>query len=300
MHPNIEGYNERVKRGEIFFVIVDGLDGSGKGELTRCLSEYYQLNNMNVVSIDYPKYTSYWGRVLRYLLDVDDLGLDIATRMAVYALNRLESLDKIMLEVGKLEGEVILIFDRFATSNILTMSYYYANGVLKDIDNEGEILEYLKSHLSEIEDYIKLIFEIDSDFIQFLSVNGISVCIPRISPEVSLQRIKNDKTRKGSDLYEKPKIQVIADFLYQIASQNNLGNLKILEQDNRDPQSIAKDIVDLYGYRRGEVGNPKLVQINLDKDNRFSDDIQNAMNNLLAKYPLLTKAFEFVEKDTEP
>ncbi|KXK07205.1 MAG: Thymidylate kinase [Microgenomates bacterium OLB22] len=126
-----ETYKRLAGEGHLFTAALDGLDGSGKGSCTDTLAQKIAEQGYNVLKIDYPQYETAWGRFLTHLLRESDEGLDIEQRMAVYAANRLETVIPIWRYVERLakknELPIHLLFDRYVTSNILTLAYYHAS-----------------------------------------------------------------------------------------------------------------------------------------------------------------------------
>lgn len=265
---------------------VDGLDGAGKGEITEAMAQIYLENGRNVLLVDYPQYQTPWGKILKKLLAEGGGDLSVWERMAIYALNRLESVDLVLAETSQIEGELTIVFDRYATSNIITAAYYLANGSLGGFTSK-EIEEYLESSSDEVQLYINEIFEIDSEFINLLNLEGTKVCVPRVSPEISLARLKGDSSREQLDTYEKSDVQITADYLYAVASKIDSSNIYILEQSGRDPKSIAKDIVEFYGKIEGNSKNPQVVRIKMGEDLSHSEEVKAGMQRLLTKFPRL-------------
>lgn len=102
------------------FIVIEGIDGSGKGTQTELLIERLKKENKEVVVDDYPHYeTSFWGKHVGRML-TGEFGelFSISPYMAVlpYILDEADGSKKIIgpaLEEGKM-----VISNRFFTSNV--------------------------------------------------------------------------------------------------------------------------------------------------------------------------------------
>jgi len=285
MQNHFDQFGELTNK-QIHFVAIDGLDGSGKGTLAEEIVNLQIELGRNALLIDFPQYSTKWGKILKYLLTVDDKGLTLPERMAVYALNRLECVDALINEGLKFKEETVVVFDRFPTSNILTIAYYLAKNELKDVELT-ELEESLKAKMEVIKKYINEMFVLDDEFLKVLALETVKVCIPKINPRISMERLENDATRDGADSYENLRVQIIADYLYGIAATYH-ENILILEQEGRSPKEIALDIVKLYGLNKSASNlNSQRTKIKLHSDPEISDRMKEAMNRLLEKFPRL-------------
>jgi dTMP kinase len=100
------------------FVVIDGIDGSGKATQSRLLSERLGKEGKQVEKIDFPRYgTPLFGELLGECLagkHGDFLHLDPKIASTLYALDRYEASAQIRAWLS--EGKVV-IADRFASSN---------------------------------------------------------------------------------------------------------------------------------------------------------------------------------------
>jgi len=123
---NFLKYINLVRQNKVKFFVFDGLDGSGKGTLANLLCEHLVYNGYNVVFVELPDYSSPIGRLIKDMLK-GSFNLVLNQTMALFALNRLEVLPAIILSALKLYAEnnkdICVVFDRFVTSNILTIAY---------------------------------------------------------------------------------------------------------------------------------------------------------------------------------
>lgn len=270
-------------------VITDGLDGSGKSRTSEEIANILRASEKFVVKIKYPQYNTGWGKFIKSALNDPECDLNLEERMAIYAINRLESIDKILSICSELE-DCILVFDRFSTSNIITLSYYLAQGELKDCD-ETEVKKYLLNNHEMIVKYLRLMIEIDSDFLEISRLKESQVVVLAIDPEISMGRLKGDSTRDGLDQYEDLKVQKIASEIYKIASKIKEFNIHILEQDGVNPDQLARKVIGFFAIDIDpEIKDSGVIQIiNLSEGEvfRLSDRVQNAINKLLSKYQKL-------------
>lgn len=100
------------------FVVIDGIDGSGKATQSRLLAERLGKDGRSVEKIDFPRYgTPLFGELLGECLagkHGDFLHLDPKIASTLYSLDRYEASPQIRAWLA--EGKVV-IADRFASSN---------------------------------------------------------------------------------------------------------------------------------------------------------------------------------------
>ncbi len=238
-------------------IMIDGQDASGKGTVILELSKLASDVGLDPLLVDYPNYNLPWGKVLTHLLKVDDEGLEVKDRMLVYALNRLETATAIQAHLleSQLQGKKpVLLMDRCHTSNILTAAYYFhkknTKPLLNDLDNLFSLYNYMLS--------------IDSHYLELLGISeNWNVWVPLISAEMTMQRLNQDKSRNGSDNYERLEIQATAADIYR---QISLYDLRVKTFDQFDsanqkfmtPIDIASNILFQSGLefnsdRKGNV-----------------------------------------------
>ena len=107
-----------MKKGK--FVVIEGIDGSGKGTQTELLVERLKKENKEVVLDDYPHYeTSFWGRHVGRMLSKefgDPMKISPYLTVLPYLLDEADGSKKIIkpaLELGKM-----VISNRYFTSNV--------------------------------------------------------------------------------------------------------------------------------------------------------------------------------------
>ena len=254
-------------------IMIDGQDASGKGTVILELSKLASDVGLDPLLVDYPNYNLPWGKVLTHLLKVDDEGLEVKDRMLVYALNRLETVAAIQAHLleSQLQGKKpVLLMDRCHTSNILTAAYYFhkknTKPLLNDLDNLFSLYNYMLS--------------IDSKYLELLGISeNWNVWVPLISAEMTMQRLNQDKSRNGSDNYERFEIQATAANFYR---QISLYDLRVKTFDQFDPESqkfmtpidIASNILFQSGLefnsdRKGNVERLVVDELALNESSRY-------------------------------
>ncbi|MCS7317817.1 MAG: hypothetical protein NZZ41_05885 [Candidatus Dojkabacteria bacterium] len=232
----LDDYKKLVKSKKVYSIVFDGLDGVGKGTLANLLSKKLVSLSHNVVYISLPVYTTEYGKIIKHLLTTSDENLTIEERMYVYAINRLEIITEIINKAYNLyqknpNSYVVLIFDRFVTSNVLTIAYYISKNKTLNLD---------------VDKYLKKIPLVDKLFLDILELENIKVFIPSVDIDVALTRIKQDKERNFIDMYETANVQIIANTLYQHLSKMYIPSLQIqilkIDIEEKPEQIINKCI----------------------------------------------------------
>lgn len=234
-------YDQLLRLGNIKFSVIDGLDGSGKGSCTYKIAQEIADRGFNVLIVAYPHYHTPWGKVLEHLLHESDEGLNIYERMAVYALNRIESIESLKLNIQDISKDnkfpIYILFDRFVTSNALTCAYY--------LNKNGKITNLR----SKLKTYYQFMWDIDKVFVKELGLQSSKVYVPLINCSISLQALEDDKSRKGKDLYENIQIQELANQIYLILSQMDPKHLVIFDQIlHEDKGSRRMNLKELAHY----------------------------------------------------
>lgn len=196
-----------MKRG--FFIVIEGLDGSGKSLQSRLLAEYLKNKNLDVI-LTFEPTNEKIGRLLtnHYLKEVD---LPIADAL-LFAADREEHLKTLILPA--LDEGKIVISDRYWHS-----SFAYQN-------TQGLDLNWLKE-LNK--------FFIKPDLTIFIDV----------SPEECVKRIEKDIKRKIEDRKKFEKLEFLTKLRNNyLKLPNILKDEKIVIVDgNRQIEKIHRDIV---------------------------------------------------------
>lgn len=107
-----------------FFVVIDGIDGSGKGTQTLLLLKKLKQEKYQTAYFDYPNYNTFFGKMTgEYLMG--EYGLT-HPRLAslLYALNRWEDKEKITQALK--EGKVV-VANRYVSANLIHQAGRIAN-----------------------------------------------------------------------------------------------------------------------------------------------------------------------------
>lgn len=294
-HTNmIHLFNQAVENGWIDQVVVCGLDGAGKGEITGHLVEQYSLRGINTVLIDFPQYSLKYGKIIKKMLK-SKKEFTLEQRMALYALNRLESLYEIIKAgLNSLDDSknIKIIYDRFSTSNVITAAFYYYNNYFKGMPVEQfkRELEDNMLELEGIDEMINTMLKVDKIFHGLLNINPseVQVYIPQINAEESMSRLLSDSTREGADNYELLEVQLLADWLYRRVARSGKFNLIIDPQNGGGAKEIAQRAFEKFNHsdnfeQRLEPG--KKLKLTLQPSNEpYPIEIQNGMNELLSYF----------------
>jgi dTMP kinase len=132
------------KKGK--FIVLDGVDGSGKATQTKLLVAKLRKNKIQVKTIDFPLYDkNFFGKMIGECL-VGRYGnfvtLDPRIASVLYAADRWESSEKIKKWIK--QGFVV-IADRYASSNQI-----HQGGKIKNLRRRQEFLEWLEKMEFEV------------------------------------------------------------------------------------------------------------------------------------------------------
>lgn len=190
-------------------IAVDGLDGSGKGACVDEMAGIISSKGCPVIISDYPNYKYPWGSFLDHLLHESDEDLNVDDRLLVYALNRLETVPIVQKKVKsylEVYDRVCVLFDRYPTSAMLTLSFYK---LFKELPHSsGELLA----------EFLPKMWKVDRYFVEYFDLEDTKIVVPVLDAEETMKRINQDTQRDGLDAYEKTDIQDLARELYIKAS----------------------------------------------------------------------------------
>ncbi len=237
-------------------IIIDGLDGSGKGTIVDEMSDSLISRGMNVLLIDLPQYEQPWGQVIKRVLHTPSIDLSLEERMLLYVFNRLETIDGIKKQTSniyqKANAPIVLLFDRFITSNVITCAYY-AKTHNQDLD---------------IEKLYEFMIESDKYFLSELYLNEFQVVVPQLDANLAVDAIENDNTRDGRDLYENTDVQSIADRYYKELSgtqSDRPSTIEVVDQVENgkrlSAKEVAEKILDKYFKYPTMLQTPHIVGI---------------------------------------
>jgi len=127
-----------MKKGK--FIVIDGVDGSGKATQTQLLVERLVKSGYKVKKIDFPQYgTNFFGQLVgRYLAGEFGGSADVSPYLAsvLYAADRFESSGQIK---KWLEKGYIVIADRYVSANQI-----HQGGKIKNLKERKKFLEWLE------------------------------------------------------------------------------------------------------------------------------------------------------------
>lgn len=273
-------------------IVIDGLDGSGKATTLATISTILVSAGFEVLKIEYPNYQLPWGALIADILhDRVKADLELKEKMLLYALNRVESVPLIQncldrIDRKEIKRPLILLFDRYPTSNVLTTAYYFQlNPPQSDEDEIVELLAYMD--------------QIDHFLYDTFNLRGVKVNIPLLESSSVIEALNGDHTRVALDNYEVENVQQQAARLYKILFNKFPERFYLFSQYKEDnsrmtPEEISIHILvknlssDLFqkiesssksvGKKTEKLG--KIYELSNDKD--LID--QSLINTLLEEY----------------
>jgi len=183
---------------------LEGGDQIGKGDAFLNLRKDLLAQNVKLISVSFPIYSTPIGSCLRRLLvegfplhssnDLNELNI----RMILFALNRLEFLNTYLGD--KRYHNSFVLLDRSPFSNALTIAYALAN------------MENAKKE--EIEEYVNCAMNFDSLMVSSL---GLKRCVVQLYADNQEEESwRGRESIENEDMYEKSKVQEISREVYGI------------------------------------------------------------------------------------
>ncbi len=202
-----------MKKGK--FIVIDGIDGSGKATQTRLLVERLKKAGVKVKTIDFPRYESnFFGELLgKYLSGVygDFTQVDPRVASVLYAGDRFESSKEIRKWI---EDGYTVVADRYVSANQI-----HQGGKIDNPKDRKEFLDWL----DEMEYGV---FKIPRpDLVIYLDVPF----------EVSKEWLKN-KVLKEKKKYLEGRKDVVEENLKYL--KNSRDTAIVLEKENKDWQKV--------------------------------------------------------------
>ena len=121
------------------FIVIDGIDGSGKATQVELLLQKLMAKGLMVKKIDFPRYTdNFFGKFIGECLTGQHgnfIEVDPRIASVLYAADRFETSEKIK---GWLRQGYTVIADRYVSSNQI-----HQGGKLKDNKSRAEFLKWL-------------------------------------------------------------------------------------------------------------------------------------------------------------
>lgn len=210
------------------FIVIEGLDGSGKATQTEILRKYFEENGETVKKLTFPDYDNESSALVKMYLggefgdNPDDVNAYAAA--AFYTVDRIASYLKFWKE--DYENGSVILADRYATSNII-----YQMSKLPESDWDSYIdfqqdFEYLKIKVPE------------PDLIIYLDVE------PEVSQKLLSSRYSGDESKK--DLHEKNLNFLLSCRKSALYAAERLGWVKISctkDGEMRSIEDISADIL---------------------------------------------------------
>jgi len=126
-----------MKKRKGFFIVLDGIDGSGKATQTALLAKRLKAKGYTTETIDFPRYyDNFFGKLIGKYLTGELGSCDPHIISAMYALDRWESKDIIERNLAK--GK-IFICDRYASANMI-----HQGGRIKNARQRQEMIKWLE------------------------------------------------------------------------------------------------------------------------------------------------------------
>ncbi len=217
-----------VKKGKI--IVIEGGDGSGKATQSKLLIEYLDDNSIPHAYLDFPDYSSFYGKLVGKFLrgelgDLETVSPYLAS--LTFALDRLSAKDSIdaHLKAGK-----IVIMNRYATSNMA-----HQGSKIADETKRNEFLAWLE----ELEYETNKIPREDAVVYLFVPWQQGS----------RLTKLKGDRTYlngKKEDIHEaSEKHRIDTEAIYKLlARKKSWITINCMENDTMKPkEQIHKEII---------------------------------------------------------
>lgn len=121
-----------------FFIVLDGIDGSGKATQTALLLARLKQAGYKTGTIDFPQYyNNFFGKMTGQYLNGEFGETDPRLASVLYALDRWESKGRIMKD---LEGGKVFVCDRYASANMI-----HQGGRIKNAKKRKEMMAWLET-----------------------------------------------------------------------------------------------------------------------------------------------------------
>lgn len=167
------------------FIVIEGLDGSGKATQSKILAEKLMAEGKNIRKLEFPDYSNPSSALVKMYLggEFGDKPSDVNpyAASAFYAVDRVASYLKFWKE--DYQGDTIILSDRYATSNIIYQMSKLEKSQWDEFISWQEDFEYNKLSIPK------------PDLVIYLDVE------PEVSQKLMLKRYGGDNAKK--DLHEK-------------------------------------------------------------------------------------------------
>ena len=210
------------------FIVIEGLDGSGKATQTEILRKYFEENGETVKKLTFPDYDNESSALVKMYLggefgdNPDDVNAYAAA--AFYTVDRIASYLKFWKE--DYENGSVILADRYATSNIIYQMSKLPESEWDSYIDFQQDFEYSKIKVPE------------PDLIIYLDVE------PEVSQKLLSSRYSGDESKK--DLHEKNLNFLLSCRKSALYASERLGWIKISctkDGEMRSIEDISADIL---------------------------------------------------------
>jgi dTMP kinase len=190
------------------FIVIEGIDGCGKGTQTKLLSDFLSQKGYSIVLRKYPEYGKPIGDLISNWLHSKDYDFNVEAQTLLYFADFIK--DKEYLENNLKDGKIILS-DRYFTSTIV---YQKIKGM----------------PISKLETLSQMFGLVKPDLVIYI----------KISPETSFER---KSSQKDLDRHEGDKkfLKILFDNFEETAKKYNWE----IVDGERPIEEITKDIINI-------------------------------------------------------
>lgn len=201
------------------FISICGVEGAGKTTQLRHISEFLKSTGRNFVMTREPGGTEIGMKIRRILLDPENRDLTPKAELFLYAADRIQHIEQIILPALK-EGKIV-VTDRFVDST--TVYQGYARGI--DLELVEKINELV---LNGLKPDLTLLLDISP-----------TVGLARVRDQFQLgERAESESRFEREELVFHEKIR--KGFL--TLAQKEMNRFRIIDAD-RDPDMVKQDVI---------------------------------------------------------
>jgi dTMP kinase len=203
-----------IKTGK--FIVLDGIDGCGKGTQTKLLSDFLTKKGYNILIRKYPDYDHPIGQLIHEFL-YKKFNPNLGTEVLLYTAGHIKDNELIN---GHLEKNGIVLSDRYFTSTIV---YQYLKGFpLEKIIALTEMFEAPKPDLC---------------------------VLIKISPETSLNRKSKEKSGNLDRHEEDKQFQTkLAETFQKMVDENIYCEWAVVDGE-QSPESVHQQIIEVLNKK---------------------------------------------------
>jgi len=194
------------------FIVIEGIDGCGKGTQTKLLSDFLSQKGHDVVLKKYPEYGKPIGDLIGNWLHSKDYDFNVEAQTLLYFADFIK--DKEYLENNLKNGKIVLS-DRYFTSTIV---YQKIKGM----------------PISKLETLSQMFKLVKPDIVMYI----------KISPETSFER---KSLQKDLDRHESDK-EFLKTLFYNFEETANKYNWEVVDGE-RPIEEVTKDIINIVNKK---------------------------------------------------